>query len=127
MKKVILFLLMFLIWNCQSNQSDNKSEITFKYEPEKIRLHGLLKKEVALNSSTKYYYIELTNPINVMAYPNDELNETISGIDKIQIANINKIDIKSFLDKNVICEGTLYMAHTAHHYTRVLITLEKIK
>ena len=60
----------------------------------------------------------------------DELNsESEFDIKEMQLA-FGAADLKRYaalLDKRVVVTGTLYHAHTAHHRTRVLITVKSIK
>lgn len=47
-------------------------------------------------------------------------------IDAIQLNNMYRIDLMPFVNKTVIISGTLWKAHTSHHFTPILIDVLSI-
>jgi hypothetical protein len=82
------------------------------------------------DEKVKYCVLKLDTPINVRADSKSNLNtDDFRNECLLQIVvpydDVKKIRAK--LNKKVIITGTLYQRHTGHHYTNVLITVQKIE
>jgi hypothetical protein len=118
-------------------------EITkwYKYEPVVVTLKGTV---ILLNDygppnygenpktdqKVRYYVLELDKPINVKADPKSDVN-TNSFLNEcllqLVILSDNIEVLRDKLNKKVMVKGTLYQGFTGHHYTNVLIKVNKIE
>lgn len=132
----LIFALGFITFAC-----DAQSEECLSYEPSKVRLTGtIIEKtfpgppewtsiEKGDRPETRWI-LKLSKPICVNGDPNDEINvETEKNVRNMHLVfgHENYARYKHLLNRKVIAEGTLYHAHTAHHRTRVLLTVISIK
>lgn len=75
------------------------------------------------------FIIQLNAPIKVIAKDGDTSNSDISDVIEIQVVPMNESEIdtlKQSLNKPIKIQGTLFSAFTGHHYTDVLIQVDKI-
>jgi len=105
---------------------------TLKYEPATVHLIGTLTSGSGMTPDQKqvlFPAIKLNAPVRLEASSNDELNETEEDVSFIQlILNQEQMEqYKSIKGKVVVITGKLTHAITGHHYTKVLITVEKIE
>jgi hypothetical protein len=73
--------------------------------------------------------LELRNPVNVLASPEEGYNhQPVYRATHIQLAFIHIAPVYSKLvGKNVVVTGSLFHAHTGHHYTDVLLNVRSIE
>jgi hypothetical protein len=75
------------------------------------------------------FILQLDKPIEVFTNENDVMNSNISDVLEIQLVlkgepYINKA--KQYKNKYIKIQGTLFAAFTGHHYTDVLMVVDKI-
>jgi hypothetical protein len=126
MIRIILFLLLSV------SLAGIAHAETLKYEPATVHLVGTLISSTGMTPDEKqvsFPAIKLNAPVRVEAGPNDELNETEENISLVQlILNQEQMEqYKSLKGKIVVITGKLSHAITGHHYTKVLIDVEKIE
>jgi hypothetical protein len=110
------------------------------YEPEKVTLRGRLVTKTfygppnygespATDSRETQYILLLDSPVDVVADPNDSLNQGELRVKQITLVvlDFKAIPVKPFLRQQVEVEGTLFHAHTGHHHTRILIQVSSLK
>ena len=105
---------------------------TLKYEPETVRLVGTLISSKGMTpdeNAVLFPAIKLNIPVRVEADPKEELNQTEENVSIIQlILNEKQMeDYKNHKGQLVTIIGKLLHAVTGHHYTKVLIDVEKIE
>lgn len=112
-----------------------------EYEPKIVVLYGLIEKDRAYgppnfgetpeqDKKIEYYLIHLDSPVKIKGNSgNDDLNTaTYKRIDRIQLLHFGTaIKLKTFLNKRVKIEGSLFQAMTGHHFTKVLCTIKKMQ
>ena len=108
------------------------------YEPEAVELRGRLilqwkygppnyGEDPKTDSKGRVPILVLTAPVNVRGKPGDEINnESVRGIRRIQLVS-DPARYRHLIGKDVVVTGTLFHAHTGHHYTDVLITVSSIE
>lgn len=127
-KKFIFAILLSSIFALAANaQTDCLS-----YEPENVSLSGKLTRLAMKNISGQketIYVLQLKTPICVNADAQNEYNPKQSGIKDVQLAfDAEKYKFaRSMVNKNVIVSGTLFGEHTQHHFTKVLLSVTKIR
>lgn len=72
------------------------------------------------------YILKLDKPIKIEKDPNDENTFTVDEISEIQLAPKEGMNLHDLIGKKILVKGEIFEAHTAHHYTPVLILLEEI-
>ena len=109
------------------------------YEPETAELDGQLviqSKSGPPNSGEnpkteqKVKVPVLMLPYNVGMFPTADGDNTnpVYSIRQIQLAFVdNTMSYKNLIGKNVVVTGTLFKAHTGHHYTEVVLTVGSIQ
>jgi len=108
------------------------------YEPETVELRGRLilqwkygppnyGEEPKTDSKGRVPMLVLTAPVNVRGTPGDAINgESVRGIRRIQLVS-DPATYRHLAGKDVVVKGTLFHAHTGHHYTDVLITVSSLE
>jgi hypothetical protein len=130
----MLTLLAFLT-------SSSPNEV-LRYEPDVVTLKGwvIVKpfpgppgygEDPKRDSIEKAFILRLDKAVDVAATSGamDEINaEAESGVLEVQLVLDPKVmkKIKSRLGKRVTLRGTLFHAHTGHHHTRVLLTVQEV-
>lgn len=75
-----------------------------------------------------YPILKLDRPIDVRGDPKDEVNsEAHRGVDRIQlVVTDGRPRFRGLIGKPVKVRGALFNAHLGHHYTPVLLTVQKV-
>ncbi|MCB4755452.1 MAG: DUF4431 domain-containing protein [Elusimicrobia bacterium] len=106
------------------------------YEPAIVELEGVLKRETSINPDLappwnrpqSYWVLDLQKPICVEP-GRDELGFAgASGITQVQLV-VSPEQYKQYKKRagmSVKARGSLFVAHTAHHFTDVLLSVDKI-
>lgn len=88
-----------------------------------VELTGTVKQGAgydADNNREEYFFLYLDRAISVDA---DEFGEKESHVREIQIVPLSGVTISQFLGKKISIKGNLLHAHSAHHYTKVLLVV----
>ena len=99
-----------------------------KTEPAIVTLIGTLSKASFANNAYKLreqvYVLNLVTPIDVAG---DDLGDPAKNVKRIQVVFLSDIvKPENFMNKEVRITGSLFHAHTAHHFTDVLIQIKDI-
>jgi hypothetical protein len=99
-----------------------------KTEPAIVTLTGTLSKASFENDAYKrreqVYVLNLVTPIDVAG---DELGDPVKNVKKIQVIFMrDSVNPENFLNKKLRITGSLFHAHTAHHFTDVLIQIKEM-
>jgi hypothetical protein len=110
------------------------------YEPTVVELEGNLTVEIKYgppnygenpktDEKVNVPILVLSQPINVRGDPKSELNkETVEGVTRIQLVfDKTSTTYKQFVGSRVLVKGTLFKAHSGHHYTDVLVSVQDIR
>lgn len=125
----------------QKSVPEPASETTYFFEPNISTLEGTLVTKTFYgppgygenpDTDTKEtaYILELNKDISVLAQAKDAINTSQSGIKEIQIVPADEKkheELQAYVDKTIRVQGTLFSAHTGHHHSDILLTLDKIE
>ena len=118
--------------NQKKRAAENPNKSKYKYE-EPVTIVGTfgIKKVETKNGIAKPYVITLNTPIKVVADEGDDVNETETNQNMIQLAltdeHINYLKSKNAYGKRIQITGTFYHSHTMYHYTPVLMSVSEVK
>ena len=118
--------------NQKKRAAENPNKSKYKYE-EPVTIVGTfgIKKVETENGIAKPYVITLNTPIKVVADEGDDINQTESNQNMIQLAlsdeHINYLKSKNAYGKRIQITGTFYHSHTMYHYTPVLMSVSEVK
>lgn len=90
-----------------------------------VEFSGTFGVAVGLDANDKkeyYYYLKLDQPIDVA---DAEYGENEAHITKIQLAIPFQFYTKTYKGKRITVKGTLFHSFTAHHHTKILMTVDK--
>ncbi|HEX8399908.1 MAG TPA: DUF4431 domain-containing protein [Pyrinomonadaceae bacterium] len=127
--KLLLFVFISIVSVAAANAQTAKC---LSYEPKKVSLRGhLLRKSVvnASNQKETIWTIKLDAPICVKADAGNEFNVAVKRLTDVQLV-LSSEQFKKYranLNKKIEAGGTLFGAHTQHHFTNVLMIVEEIK
>lgn len=117
-----------------------QAQCWLSYEPETVELDGRLVlqakygppnygEQPKTDQKVRIPVLVLENPVNVL--PSQEIvynSEPVYRTRQIQLAFIeNDIPYKNLIGKNVVVTGSLFHAHTGHHYTDVVLNVRSIE
>jgi Domain of unknown function (DUF4431) len=111
------------------------------YEPALVALHGTLAREIFAgppnyqdtrkgDKTETSWFVDLDVPICVNEDKSEpDLNPTQKNIRRVQLVLRGGGDdrYKALLGRKVVASGTLFGAHTGHHHTAVLLTVNSIE
>lgn len=111
---------------------------TVHYEPEVVRLKGILRESICPgppeyasiemgDTPERIFVLHLDTPINVLNIDpkEDSWNEPESNISAIQVA-ASPHDVQHLINAPVVMTGSLFHAITAHHRTEVIMINDRI-
>ena len=120
------------IENRKKRAAENPNKSKYKYD-EPVTIVGTfgIKKVETENGIAKPYVITLNTPIKVVADEGDDVNQTESNQNMIQLAlsdeHINYLKSKNAYGKRIQVTGTFYYWHSMYHYTPVLMSVSEVK
>lgn len=134
---MLIFVFVFLV----ACVGEVKSEECLSYEPAKVALTGTIMRKTfpgppnyeSIENGDEpetYWILKLKKPVCVKGNPDDELNsETEKNVKNIHLVIDGEkyARYRHLVSKNVVAQGTLFHAHTAHHRTKVLLMIISIK
>ncbi|HEU4712465.1 MAG TPA: DUF4431 domain-containing protein [Pyrinomonadaceae bacterium] len=131
MKNLILITLTVAICSLETSAQTKR---WLSYEPAIVELEGRLViqnewgppnfgEEPLTDRKEKVPVIVLAKAINVRGTPGDMLNATsVEGTRRVQLVfPYTRIPYKQLIGQKIVVKGSLFHAHTGHHYTPVLI------
>ena len=113
------------------------SQKCVSYEPDAVVLKGTIRQHTFAgppnyesvakgDQAERVWVLHLAEPICVSASADWEQETGVSDL-QLVFANGRRQYGKSLLGRNVAVNGTLFRAHTGHHHTKVLLTVNSIK
>lgn len=130
-------LLMLFILLTTSGPS-SPAQPCVAYEPDTVSLTGTIKprtfagspnfESVARGDQPEHVWVlRLARPICVSASGDQGEEKNVSDLQLVFTdAEKDYYRYRSFLGRRVIVSGSLFQAHTAHHHTKVLLTVKRI-
>ncbi len=128
MKKVknviylVLCLLAFSGMNAQAGDASYKTNTP-------VELTGTFGVDVGLDANDKeehYYYLKLDKPIHVV---DTDYGENEDSVRKIQLAiyiESGEFSSQTYKGKRIKVKGSLFHSFTAHHHTKILMSVDKV-
>ncbi|HEX7334337.1 MAG TPA: DUF4431 domain-containing protein [Pyrinomonadaceae bacterium] len=137
-KLITLLFVLFLLSGLEvAAQQKNR---WLPYEPATVELEGRLTvqskygppnygENPRTDAKVKVPVLVLLTPVNIRGTPGDATNaKSVRGVRRIQLILLNiKTPYKEFTGKIVVVKGTLFHAHSGHHYTRVVMDVSSIE
>lgn len=118
----------------------SSDEKWLSYEPAIVELEGRLTlvpkygppnygEDPKTDEKVKVPILELAEPVNVRGNSQGEVDtESFEDVEEVQLVFItDKIRYRHLVGKRVVAKGTLFQAHTGHHYTNVLMIVHAIR
>jgi hypothetical protein len=137
MRTLTLVAIFTLSLVCQGSQAEDE---WLSYEPASVELKGTLRiteefgppnfgENPESDLKLEIPVLDLASPINVRADPNSDINDkSFKGVKRLQLVfPIGARNSKELVGRQVVVVGSLLQAHTAHHYTKVLFTVDEIR
>lgn len=139
--RALVFVALILVSSATAGPPPPNSQRWLSYEPASVQLQGTLKlvskygppnfgENPETDEKVQVPILELREPVSVRADPSSNLNdESAEGVTEVQLVFSLKGTpaYSDLVNQNVAVTGTLYHAHTAQHYTTVLMTVETIR
>jgi len=138
MRNNFLGILMFCLLT--GNSSAFAAPPCLAYEPSPVQLTGHIRQETFPGppnyTSIKdgddpevSWILQLAEPLCVQAAPSDDMCESVSNETRVQLVlqAEHYRQFRRLLGRRVSVQGTLFCAHTGHHHTKVLITVQSMK
>jgi hypothetical protein len=133
---IALFVLILIA----ASRAAAQDKHGLSYEPAVVSLEGKLIVESKYgppnygenpktDAKVRVLMLVLSRPVSVRGNPQDALNtEQVEGIKRIQLNLFNlKTPYEQFIGKRIFVNGTLFRAHTGHHYTKVIMDVQSLK
>jgi hypothetical protein len=129
----------------KENSGLNKKDLktgklkNYFFDPAVSEVEGVVKVEMhygppnygetpATDTKENPFILYLDNPINVLqTSDSSDFDFTTNGVTKFQLVPKDPNSLKSLINKKVKVTGIFFGKHTGHHYTDVLMDLEKVE
>jgi hypothetical protein len=133
--------LLCLVTYCLSSllhQTRLNNEIWLQYEPSVAEIKGQLAiytkygppnygENPDTDEKLKVPFLLLSKPVSVHGDSKNELNsESVRDINEIQLIFRSGSEYKNLTGRRVVVTGTLFHGISGHHYTLVLMNVQKI-
>jgi len=142
--RILLFALglAFSVTPTELRAADDPATVKaagFNYDPAVSTLRGTLKRvkfendDMPALKGTSAWVLLLDRPISLKASADNPVDEAEANVKDIQLVIDGKIAKEADLAKFVaaktplVVSGKLFHAHTVHHMTKVLMTLDALK
>jgi hypothetical protein len=113
--------------------------VSYPYEPKVVKLTGTVVnvqahgapgfgEDAKHDQKVTYYLLKLNKPINVKGNPDSDTNvDDFENVKEMEIELDTDDSLRTFLNKNVVIEGTLSQRLQGTEITDVLIGIDSIK
>ena len=140
--KNILTIVILAACAAVSYPNSVRAQRSLHYQPETVELEGKLViqskygppnfgEDPKTDQKVRIPVLVLKTPVNVLPIEgtDDGINtEPVYRVRQIQLSfAVGGMDHKKLIGKNVVVKGTLFRAHTGHHYTDVVLTVRSIE
>lgn len=138
--KHTLTLFLFTVLVAALHATPTQAQRWLSYEPETVELDGRLViqarygppnygEQPKTDEKVRIPVLVLQNPVNVLPGEEKSYNsQAVYGTTRIQLAFIeSRIPYKNLIGKKVVVTGSLFHAHTGHHYTDVVLKVSSIE
>lgn len=133
MRTTLLFLVTLSV-------AAHAAEPSYEYEPKKSTLTGTIRNDKVFYGPPGYGAnpaedaqerpdrLVLEQPISVKEDPKTPDNVAETGVKELQlVVGLDPKRLDGFRDRRVEVTGVLFHAHTGHHFTKVLLTVETVR
>jgi Domain of unknown function (DUF4431) len=138
--KHVLTILVLTVLTAVAHPTATQAQRWLSYEPETVELNGRLViqsrygppnygEDPKTDQKVKIAVLVLKNPVRVRPSQGDGYNsQPVYRTTQIQLAFIDSGTVyKNLIGKNVVVTGSLFHAHTGHHYTDVVLKVRSIE
>ena len=138
--KHALTILVLTILPAVAHPTATQAQRWLSYEPETVELDGRLViqsrfgppnygEQPKTDQKVKIAVLVLKDPVNVLASQENSYNsQPVYRTTQIQLAFIDdRTAYKNLIGRNVVVTGSLFHAHTGHHYTDVVLKVRSIE
>lgn len=136
----VLTILVLMVLAVVAHPTATRAQRWLSYEPQTVELHGRLViqskygppnhgEEPKTDQKVKVPVLVLKYAVSVRASQEGGPNsQPVNRIKQIQLAfNDSETSYRNLIGKNVVVTGSLFHAHTGHHYTDVVLTVRSIE
>jgi hypothetical protein len=136
----LMTIAVFGLLLVSASKTAAQDKLWLSYEPAVVALEGRLTvvwkcgppnygENPNTDAKVRVLILVLSRPANVRGNRQDALNtESVEGIKRIQLNPFNlNTPYKQFIGTKVLVNGTLFHAHTGHHYTKVVMDIHSLK
>ncbi len=132
--KLLILSLAFavLIFAVQTTHAQTtKNKTCLEYEPIKTKLDGHLTHRAVVNASEQkemIWIVKLRSTQCVAADAGNEMNPAVESVSEVQLVLTAEQmrRARPLLNQKITVTGTLFAAHTQHHFTEVLMIVSEI-
>ena len=128
---LIIFAAVLLFAGQTMYAQTAKNKSCLAYEPAKTTLDGQLTRRAVVNASEQkqtIWIVKLRAPQCVVADAGNEFNPAVEHAAEVQLV-LTAEQMRRYrplLNQKITVAGTLFAAHTQHHFTEVLMIVGKI-
>ena len=130
------FLLFILLLTQPTPRSTTQT--CLNYEPDVITVTGTLQQQTFAgppnyesvgkgDAAEKVLILRADNAICVNANTDNQQEKDVSDLQLVVAGQKQYRKYKSLVGRKVTVTGTLFQAHTGHHHTRVLLTVQALQ
>ena len=100
----------------------------FSYEPETVEIDGRLVIQSKTDQKVKVPVLVLKDPVSILPGQQEGYYPPVYRTTEIQLAFIDSgTSYKNLIGQYVVVTGSLFHAHTSHHYTDVVLNVRSIE
>lgn len=128
-----IFTFIFIIGASADAFAQNAvSKKCLSYEPVTVSLDGKLTRKVVVNASEQkatIWVLKLEEVVCVAEDENNEFNPAVEKVSDVQLVLNSKQlrEIRALQNQKISATGTLFAAHTQHHFTEVLLIVTNFR
>jgi hypothetical protein len=132
------FLIRAVVLLCLASMGHGLGAKELRFEPAVVRLSGVITlqnhfgppnwgEDPKNDEKVTIAVLRLDAPIDVIGDPASDINtETVRSIRRVQLVSDIGFIRSGLVGRHVTIEGRLYTKHTAHHYTKVLCSVDRV-
>jgi hypothetical protein len=127
----LVFAAVLIFAGQTTHAQTAKNKTCLAYEPAKTILDGQLTRRAVINASEQketIWIIKLRTAQCVAADAENEMNPAIGTVSEIQLV-LTAAQMRRYrplLNQKITVAGTLFAAHTQHHFTEVLLIVSEM-
>lgn len=129
---ILTLVFAVLVFAAQATHAQTaKIKTCLEYEPANATLDGQLMRRAVVNASEQketIWIVKLRAPQCVAADAENEMNAAVESVSEVQLVLTadQMRRARSLVNQKITIAGTLFAAHTQHHFTEVLMIVGEI-